>query len=59
MGEFEDQIADVVIAQFDALPAKSKPSKCEKGSFPWVPLSGIVVSHGDGNSTNQSTGIGR
>lgn len=47
MGGLEDQIADAVLAQFDALPAKSKPSKCDEGSFPWVPLSGIVVSHGD------------
>lgn len=52
MGEFEDQIADAVLAQFDALPAKSKPSKCGVGSFHWVPLSGIVVSHGDGKSMN-------
>lgn len=47
MGGLEDRIADVVLAQFDALPSKSKPSNCVKGSFSWVPLSGIVVSHGD------------
>lgn len=54
MGKFEDQVADTVLAQFDALPAKSKPSKCDVGSFPWVPLSGIVVSHGDEKSMNDS-----
>lgn len=52
MGEFEDQIAEAVLTQFDALPAKSKPSKCGKGLVPWVPLCGIVVSHGDEKSMN-------
>lgn len=59
MEEFENQVADAVLAQFDALPAKSKPSKCDKDSFLWVPLSGIVVSHGDEKSMNDSKRIAR
>ena len=44
MESLQDRIADSVLTQFDALPAKCKPAKCDAGICSWVPLSGIVVS---------------
>ena len=46
MGSLEDQIADVVLAKFETLPAKSKPTNDTDGIRNWVPLSGIVISTG-------------
>lgn len=40
-----DEIADVVLKQYDALPAKRKPQVRAPGEQEWVPLSGIVA-HG-------------
>lgn len=47
MGELGDKVAGAVFAVYDALPAKCKPVSSHRGSLPWVPLSGIVVSRGD------------
>jgi hypothetical protein len=38
-----DDIADVVLKQFDVLPAKAKPLVRGGGVREWVPLSGIVA----------------
>jgi len=46
MGFFEDQVADLVLNTFDALPAKRKPRLREDGTREWVPLAGIVLSRG-------------
>ncbi|KAL9117767.1 MAG: hypothetical protein Q9187_005696 [Circinaria calcarea] len=40
----EDRIADIVLARFNELPAKSKPATDNEGNRSWVPLSGIVLS---------------
>ncbi|KAI6780063.1 uncharacterized protein J7T54_007539 [Emericellopsis cladophorae] len=40
-------IANSVLAEFDKLPPKRKPSHRGNGHREWVPLSGIVVEHGD------------
>ncbi|KAG6029845.1 hypothetical protein E4U41_000259 [Claviceps citrina] len=45
-----NQIARVVISQFDKLPAKRKPTVRANGLHEWVPLSGIVAEK-DGNLT--------
>ena len=42
----EDTIADLVIAKFDTLPSKSKPVVDIRGVSGWVPLNGIVITHG-------------
>lgn len=42
----EDRIADIVLAKFNELPAKSKPAIDGNGNRSWVPLSGIVLSTG-------------
>lgn len=47
MGNLEDQIADRILDQFDALPAKYKPARSDAGVCSWVPLSGIVITQGD------------
>lgn len=46
MGALEDNIVDVVLKQFDALPAKRKPALRPNGSHDWIPLSGIVLTKG-------------
>lgn len=38
-----DEIADVVLRQFDAWESKRKPLKRTNGVREWVPLSGIVA----------------
>jgi len=38
-----DDIAEVVLKKFDALPAKAKPLVRGSGVREWVPLSGIVA----------------
>ncbi|EFQ29571.1 adenosine-deaminase domain-containing protein [Colletotrichum graminicola M1.001] len=38
-----DQIADVVLRQFQKLPAKRRPQVRDNGLHEWVPLSGIVA----------------
>ena len=38
-----DDIADVILKQFDALPGKAKPLNRGGGTKEWVPLSGIVA----------------
>lgn len=38
-----DEVADVVLKEFDKLPAKRRPIARGKGVREWVPLSGIVV----------------
>ncbi|KAK1982758.1 adenosine-deaminase domain-containing protein [Colletotrichum cereale] len=38
-----DQIADLVLRQFQKLPAKRKPQVRDNGLHEWVPLSGIVA----------------
>jgi hypothetical protein len=38
-----DVIAEIVLKQFDALPAKTKPLVRGGGVREWVPLSGIVA----------------
>lgn len=38
-----DDIADVVLKQFHALPKKAKPIDRGGGTKEWVPLSGIVA----------------
>lgn len=38
-----DDIANVVLEQFDKLPAKRKPQVRGPGVREWVPLSGIVA----------------
>ena len=42
----EDKIADIVLAKFNELPAKSKPTINSDGNSSWVPLSGIVLRKG-------------
>lgn len=39
-----DQVADLVLKAYDALPPKFKPREREEGKQEWVPLSGIVLS---------------
>lgn len=39
-----DEIANVVLKQFDELPTKRKPLSRGEGVREWVPLSGIVAS---------------
>jgi tRNA-specific adenosine deaminase 1 len=47
MSALEDQVADLVLNTFDALPAKRKPRPTrEDGTREWVPLAGIVLSRG-------------
>jgi len=46
MLSLEDRIAELVCAQFEKLPAKSKPTNSEDGTRGWVPLSGIVLLRG-------------
>jgi hypothetical protein len=41
--EEADQIASLVLEQFDKLPAKRKPAVRDNGIQEWVPLSGIVA----------------
>ncbi|MCJ1244161.1 hypothetical protein MMC30_001359 [Trapelia coarctata] len=43
MPSLEDRIAELVCAQFEELPAKSRPTVNGDGTRGWVPLSGIVV----------------
>ncbi|CAD6444446.1 4c181175-502f-4b82-a424-2b5343324335 [Sclerotinia trifoliorum] len=43
-----DEIANVVLKQFDELPAKRKPLNRGEGVREWVPLSGIVASGENG-----------
>jgi tRNA-specific adenosine deaminase 1 len=38
-----NEIADVVLRQFDAFPTKGKPLNRGAGVKEWVPLSGIVA----------------
>jgi tRNA-specific adenosine deaminase 1 len=38
-----DEIADVVLQQFEKLPQKRKPQDRGEGIQEWVPLSGIVA----------------
>lgn len=38
-----DEIARVVLEQFDRLPKKQKPQFRSNGSQEWVPLSGVVI----------------
>ena len=38
-----DQIAAVVLSQFDRLPSKRKPAVRHNGLHEWVPLAGIVA----------------
>jgi tRNA-specific adenosine deaminase 1 len=38
-----DDIAELVLKQFDALPGKAKPLVRSGGVKEWVPLSGIVA----------------
>ncbi|KAG9258698.1 adenosine deaminase/editase, partial [Emericellopsis atlantica] len=47
MASKADLIANSVLAEFDKLPPKRKPSHRGNGHQEWVPLSGIVVEHGD------------
>ena len=42
----EDRIADLVLAKFNSLPEKNKPSVNGDGIRNWAPLSGIVLSDG-------------
>lgn len=46
MESFANQVADSILDQFNALPAKCKPVRQEAGGSSWVPLSGIVVARG-------------
>lgn len=46
MPSLEDRIAELVFAQFEKLPAKSKPTEGGDGARGWVPLSGIVLTQG-------------
>jgi len=46
MPSHEDRIAELVFAQFEKLPAKSKPAEGGDGARGWVPLSGIVLTKG-------------
>jgi tRNA-specific adenosine deaminase 1 len=41
-----DDIAEVVLQQFNALPSKRKPLARGDGVREWVPLSGIVAQGG-------------
>ena len=41
-----DEIADCVLAAFNALPPKFKPRERPQGKQEWVPLSGIVLLSG-------------
>lgn len=41
-----DQIASVVLEQFDKLHPKRKPQVRDNGMHEWVPLSGIVAKEG-------------
>ncbi|KAI1077494.1 adenosine-deaminase [Whalleya microplaca] len=43
-----DQVASLVLKQYDALPAKRKPVVRGNGVHEWVPLSGIVAEDKDG-----------
>ncbi|KAL2350901.1 adenosine deaminase/editase [Cryomyces antarcticus] len=45
---FPDRVADCVLSTFASLPAKYKPRALAPGSREWVPLSGIVLSKGNG-----------
>jgi tRNA-specific adenosine deaminase 1 len=38
-----DEIASLVLEQFDRLPQKRKPAVRDNGIHEWVPLSAIVV----------------
>ncbi|KAG8166553.1 hypothetical protein KVR01_002242 [Diaporthe batatas] len=44
-----DEVASLVLEQFERLPAKRKPSSRDNGTREWVPLAGIVARHGDGS----------
>lgn len=50
MQSFEDRIAELVLAQFESLPAKSKPTDGGGGNREWVPLSGVVLIRGISNT---------
>lgn len=39
-----EDIANVVLKQFDELPSKRKPLNRNGGAREWIPLSGIVAS---------------
>ena len=43
-----DQVARIVISQFNKLPPRRKPTIRGNGLHEWVPLSGIVIEK-DGN----------
>jgi len=43
MRDEADEIAALVLQQFDRLPAKFKPAVRDNGIHEWVPLCGIVV----------------
>lgn len=43
MGVSDDDIADVVLRQFRAVPSKGKPLDRGGGVREWIPLSGIVA----------------
>ena len=38
-----DEIASLVLEQFDRLPQKRKPAVRDNGIHEWVPMSGIVA----------------
>lgn len=50
-----DDIADVVLREFEALPAKAKPLDRGGGVKEWVPLSGIVAQSIDPIPNNWTT----
>ena len=43
---FADNVADTVLAKYDTLPAKRKPTVDGNGVSNWVPLSAIVLTRG-------------
>ncbi len=43
MEDEADEVAAVVLEQFDKLPLKRKPTIRSNGLHEWVPLSGIVA----------------
>ena len=46
MSSLEDRIAELVCAQFEKLPVRSKPTNSGDGNREWVPMSGVVLIRG-------------
>ncbi|KAI9720832.1 MAG: hypothetical protein M1812_002671 [Candelaria pacifica] len=58
MSPSPDTIVQTVLDTFNALPSKRKPRRRDDGSFEWVPLSGIVLSHGPNDLKCVAIGTG-